>query len=224
MEPAIPASAPGSAEPRPDSTVAAVGASETAFGEATEPRDGREVLEAQVRECFGRVVYSHKTHEKCTDRAIGRLSAIKIAQIVLSAVTTGGLLAVVFGPADKSRMAAGLAAVVSTALLALNAYTKENDLGKVAQQHKEAADRLWVVRESYLSLLTDLRAGLLSPDLVRARRDELQAALATVYQSAPRTSPAGYASASKALKVSEDLTFSDDEIDQFLPGPLKKRA
>ena len=27
------------------------------------------VLEAQVREVFGRVVYSHKTHEKCADLA-----------------------------------------------------------------------------------------------------------------------------------------------------------
>ena len=67
------------------------------------------VLESQLRECFGRVAYSHKTHEKCADIALRRLSLIKVFQIVLSAVTTGGLLAVLFGPIDKTRAAAALA-------------------------------------------------------------------------------------------------------------------
>jgi hypothetical protein len=181
-----------------------------------------DVLEGQLRECFGRVVYAHKTHEKCADLAQRRLAHIKLWQIALSAITTGGLIAIVMGPADASRLAAGIAALVSSALLALNAYTKEHDLGKVAQQHKDAADRLWAIRETYLSLLTDLRARVLGSEAVRLRRDALQADLAAVYASAPRTSPAGYAAASKALKVKEDLTFSDEEIDQFLPRALKR--
>ena len=191
--------------------------------ESTGPR-GTEVLEAQARECFGRVVYSHKTHEKCADAALSRFSNIKLGQIILSAITTGGLLAVAFGPADKSRLTAAVATIVSTALLALNAYTKENDLGKVAQQHKDTADKLWGLRESYLSLLADLRAGVLGVEAARERRNDLQAALAAVYESAPRTTPKGYAAASKALKVREDLTFSDAEIDQFLPPILRKRS
>lgn len=182
------------------------------------------VLEAQVREVFGRVVYSHKTHEKCADLAQRRLALIKLWQIILSAVTTSGLLVVAFGPSDKSRLAAGITALISTALLALNAYTKEHDLGKVAQQHKDAADQLWGIRESYLSLLTDLRAGVIDVASVRARREELQADLSAVYASAPRTSPAGYAAAQKALKVKEDLTFSDAEIDQFLPAALRRQT
>jgi hypothetical protein len=184
--------------------------------------DGRSIVEAQLRECFGRTVYSHKTHEKCADIALEQLSHIKVTQIVLSAITTGGILAVVFGPPDKSHAAAAVAAVVSTALLALNAYTKENDLGRIAQTHKEAADKLWNIRESYLSLLTDLRAGILPLAEVRDRRDVLQVALNAAYLAAPRTSGAGYKRAQKALKVSEDLTFTDAEIDQFLPAPLRR--
>jgi hypothetical protein len=48
-------------------------------------------LEAQLRECFGRVAYSHKAHEKCADSCHVKLSRLKIAQIALSAVRTGGL-------------------------------------------------------------------------------------------------------------------------------------
>jgi hypothetical protein len=183
---------------------------------------GRYILESQIRECFGRVVYSHKTHEKCADACLNKLSRIKFTQITLSALTTGGLLGVLLGDTKESKIAAGAAAVISTILLALNTYTKNNDPGQVAQKHKEAADRLWSIRESYLSLLADIRAVPLSLDAIRARRDEMQAALEAAYNAAPRTSGTGYAAASSALKDRKELTFSDDEIDRFLPGPLRR--
>jgi hypothetical protein len=34
---------------------------------------GVDALEAQIRECFGRVVYSTKTHEKCADNSMEKL-------------------------------------------------------------------------------------------------------------------------------------------------------
>ena len=43
-----------------------------------------ELLEGQIRECYGRVVYSHKTHEKCADILLRRSGRIKMAQIALS--------------------------------------------------------------------------------------------------------------------------------------------
>ena len=181
-----------------------------------------DVIESQLRECFGRAVYSHKTHEKAADMAIARLSRIKILQIILSALTTGGLLAVLAGPADMSQIAAVISALLSTALLALNAYTKENDLGRISQEHKDTADELWSVRESYLSLLTDIRTQSLSLSAIRDRRDALQGSLAGVYTSAPRTFASAYKRAQRALKLNEDLTFADAEIDQFLPAPLRR--
>lgn len=178
-------------------------------------------IESQIRECFGRVVYSHKTHEKCADRLQGRLAAIKIWQIALSAITTGGLIVTIFGDAHQSKISALISAVFSTALLALNAYMKDFDPGRVAQEHKGVADKLWSIRESYLSLLTDLRSGGVDDRQARERRDALQGQLAPIYSSAPRTFKRGYQDAQKALKIGEDLTFSADEIDQFLPEPLK---
>lgn len=180
-------------------------------------------LESQLRECYGRVVYSHKTHEKCADRLDSRLRAIKLAQLVLSAITTGGLITVLFGNPEVSRLAAIIAGAFSTALLALTAYTKDFDPGQMSQEHKAVADRLWVVRESYLSLLTDTKSGALNESDASVRRDELQDELATIYESAPRTFKAGYLDAQKALKIDEDLTFSDKEIDRFLPEPLRAR-
>ena len=51
----------------------------------------------QVREIFGRTVYSHKTHEKCAEQFLAWHSRLNNAQIVLSAILTGSLLLAVFG-------------------------------------------------------------------------------------------------------------------------------
>ena len=54
------------------------------------------VLEGQLRECYGRVVYSHKTHEKCADILLERQGKIKLAQIIISAIVTGGIVLTFF--------------------------------------------------------------------------------------------------------------------------------
>jgi hypothetical protein len=179
-------------------------------------------LVAQVRECFGRVVYSHKTHEKAADQCQDRLAWIKGSQIVLSAITTGGLITALLGKPSISPAATVVAAIVSTMLLALNAYVKDVDPGQQAEKHRKTASELWDIRESYLSLLSDLEDGSVDLANARAARDALQERLAKVYAVAPRTTPDAYAKASVGLKKNEELTFSDAEIDQFLPTKLRK--
>lgn len=181
--------------------------------------DSRAILEGQLRECFGRVVYSHKTHEKCADILLTRLSQIKLWQIILSAVTTGGFIAAVFG---AGKIGALVGVLVSTILLALNAYTKNYDLGELSQKHRQAAAELWIIREKYLSLITDLRMGEKPIETLQKERDDLLAELHSVYSGAPSTTYQAYIKAQEALKQLEDMTFSDEEIDAFLPKELKK--
>lgn len=181
--------------------------------------DSKAVLEGQLRECFGRVVYTHKTQEKCADILLLKLSTIKYIQIGLSALTTGGFVSVVLG---LGQPAAVIGAVVSSILLALNAYTKDYNLGEISQKHRHAAADLWFVREKYLSLLTDLRIGDKSVEKIQKERDVLLEELHSVYSGAPSTTFNAYKKAQKALKHLEDMTFSDEEIDVFLPKELKR--
>lgn len=177
------------------------------------------ILEGQIRECYGRVVYSHKTHEKCADILLRKNGQIKMAQIVLSAVVTGGVISTFFG---SGNWGTAISAALSTVLLVINSYTKDHDLGEIAQKHRQAGAELWIVRERYLSLLTDLRIGDSSLDDIRSRRDELLQDLHGVYTGAPSTNYKAYKMAQTALKALEDMTFSDDEIDAFLPRELKR--
>lgn len=190
----------------------------------SQPDADKTALEAQIRECFGRVVYATKTHEKDADLCMQWLGRVKLAQIVLSALTTGGLVTVLIGEQNTSHIAAIVSAVFSTILLVLNAYIKDVDPGQQAEQHKQTAAELWDVRESYLSILSDLQSPGIDIDLIRSKRDELQSKLAGIYSSAPRTTRKAYKHASQGLKMREEMTFSDEEIDKFLPDALRKQA
>lgn len=177
------------------------------------------VLEAQIRECYGRVVYSHKTHEKCSDILLSRLAKIKLWQIILSAITTAGFIIVLFG---DNKWTALIGAIISTALLILNTYTKNYDLGELAQKHKQAANDLWLIREKYLSLLVDIAVNQKSSEELQKKRDSLLEELHQIYSGAPSTNFKAYKKAQEALQKLEDLTFSDEEIDAFLPKELKR--
>lgn len=177
------------------------------------------ILEAQIRECYGRVVYSHKTQEKCADIVFTLHKRLKLLQIIISGVVTTSLLIRIFG---NNEAALYVSAILSTALFALNAYTKDYDLGEIAQKHTNAANELWDIRETYLSLLTDIKGGNISVGQITNKREELQNRLLNVYSGSPRTNSKAYMAASKALQKNEELTFSDKEIDAFLPKELRK--
>ena len=187
--------------------------------QARAPGNQRDLLDAQLRESFGRVVYTHKAHEKEADILLDRLSKVKLGQIVLPAVSTGGFVAMLLGTGWWGSL---VGAIFSAALLALNLYTRNYDLGKQAQLHRDAAAQIWVIREKYLSLITDLamECGPLSD--IRAKRDSLVNELNGIYANSPSTTEAAYKKAHRALNLREEMTFSVAEIDAFLPQALRK--
>ena len=178
-----------------------------------------DIIEAQIRECFGRVVYSHKTQEKCADIVLNIHKRLKLTLIIISAIITTSLLLKLFGDREWALV---VGVILSTILFGLNTYMKDFDLGEIAQKHTNAANELWDIRESYLSLLTDIKANQLSMGQITKQRDELQKRLSNVYSGSPRTNNKAYREASKALKINEELTFTDREIDSFLPKELRR--
>lgn len=178
----------------------------------------KSVLIFQIRELYGRVTYTHKVHEKCADIYHERLHGMKIMQIVLSALTTGSLLLAILGDGKVGTI---IGAVLSTVLFGLNLYLKDYELGELSQKHIGVAARIWNIRESYLSLLTDLTTGKIDyPDAVKLR-NSFQEELSAIYQNAPRTLDDAYKLAQKALKVEEEMTFSREEINNLLPESLR---
>lgn len=174
-------------------------------------------LESQIREAYGRVTYTQTCHDKFINRVLKANDRIKLWQIILSAITTSGFVVAIF---SDDKVASVLGTVVSLALLILNTYTKNYNLVETAQEHKNASDLLWKIREEYVSLLTDFE--ILDADKIMNKRDELQERTAEIYSNSPRTDVRSYKAAQKALKTEEEQTFSEEEIDIMLPNSIRR--
>lgn len=174
-------------------------------------------LESQIREAFGRVTYTQTCHDKRIKRLLRINEGIKIAQITISAITTGSFLLTIV---SNEKIAGIIGAVLSLILLILNTYAKNFNLVEMAQKHQKASDLLWKIREEYVSLLTDFE--VLEINVIMEKRDELQNRTAEVYSNSPRTDAKSYAEAQKALKTEEEQTFSEKEIDVMLPNSIRR--
>ena len=177
------------------------------------------LLEAQLRENYGKIVYSQKTQEKCADILTSRNNFIKYSQIVLSALVTTGLLVRIFKGNDCALI---ISTILSAIQFGVTTFLKEYNLGETIQKHNTAALELLEVREQYLSLLVDLKARIITIEDIILKRDELQDKLNKTYKGSPRTFSKAYKEAQTALKLNEELTFKDEEIDNFLPIQLRK--
>lgn len=184
------------------------------------PASAGNTLEGQLREMYGRVAYTHKTHEKMADSYTTRHKRIKTAEIIVAALATSSLVVAVFG---DSKPATVIGAVLSTVSLAITLYFKEAALGEQVQKHTVTASRLWGIREQLLSLLVDFR-NVRPEQEIRIVRDQINTELELIYKAAPRTSSAAYAEAQAALKNNEELYFSDAELDHLLPKNLRRNA
>lgn len=178
-------------------------------------------LLAQVREAFGRVVYSHKTHEKQADICFRRHRRQQAALIVLTAISSGTFLASVLGVLVDPQLASLATSFIALLVTATSLGTKTFKFSEEADSHRDIASQLWDVRESYLSLISDLMSGTTTAADARARRDELQEATRAAYADAPRTSGKAFSRARKGLKDNEEMTFTSREIDLFLPEALR---
>ena len=176
---------------------------------------------SQVRESFGRVVYSHKVHEKQADICFSKHRWQQGVLIGLTAIGSVTFLTEVVG-----LLANRTAASLTTSLVALlvtwaSLGAKTFNYFEEAEAHRATASQLWTVRESYISLITDLMSGDISGVDAQVRRDELQEKVYAIYSVAPRTSGRAFKRAQDGLKNNEEMTFNPREIDLFLPEALR---
>jgi len=182
-----------------------------------ENREYLEKLRTQIREAYGRVVYTYTTHLYFMNNLKDKLKCIKYFQILLSAISTGGFLATIIINEIALSWISGL---VSVALLIVNLYFKDFNLSEDIKRHQVASDRLWIMREEYISLLTDF--DVLSIAQITAKREELQVNVAEIYSTSPKTDKKSYKQAQLALKNEEEQFFKSEEIDRLLPEHLRK--
>jgi conflict system pore-forming effector with SLATT domain len=178
----------------------------------------REYILATARELYGRAVYSHKVHEKEREIWNKKACSVKHRNIILVSLTT--LLAIV-SAAMPTMISTILTAIAATATTAIVLWETNFDaIGKENQNRTAAKELVWI-REQFLILIERCDLGTEEPSHLQASLESLTRELTAVYKFAPDTSPGAYAAASASLKGGE-FTFTDGEIDSFLPAKLRK--
>lgn len=174
-----------------------------------------------IRLTFGQVVHRHKAHAQAAERLSRRLRLLQIVELVLLAGTAAsGVAAVLILDAPF----VPLTAAVASLSLVTYSLTMALQLESRVYAHRWCAVRLWLIREKYYALLSELADDLIDLDAARARRDVLMEELHAVYRQAPLVDRLAYQSARDALKASEEVALSDEEIDRFLPRSLRKAS
>lgn len=178
-----------------------------------------EPLLTSIRESFGRVVYTHKTHEKQIELLVRNLTRARWLEAILISLTAGGAISVLFGTGFWFQL---ITAIFASAATAVTIYQLSFNPEHAIRDHRKSARLLWLIREKYINLIVDLTDGAIDEEGGRKQRDNLLKELQEIYLEAPDTTPKAYHFAQEALKRREEFSFQDKEIDEFLPKPLKK--
>lgn len=175
---------------------------------------------ATARELYGRVVYSHKVHEKEREIWSDKICWMNRVNVALTGVVT---IFAVISASLKPMWALILTALSAATAVGFAVWQASYDPASKEAKHRVAAKELLWIREQLLLFIGTCQCATPLHDDAQLRLDILTRELTAVYKFAPDTSPAAYAAAEQILK-SGHFTFSDEEIDGFLPTDLRKRT
>lgn len=182
-------------------------------------KKGCESLEAIVRQMFVSVVWSHKIQCKQADIYKKRYNILNIINIVTSALTTAGIISVIFADSNLMKI---ISALLSFVVTIISAFLKTFDFSSLEKDHMKTANALWDIKERLLILLVEIGVDEKDYGELMSIYREIEQDLKEIYDNSPTTLDKAVSLAKKALNVDKDNTYSDEEIDSFLPPICRK--
>jgi hypothetical protein len=178
----------------------------------------REPILATSRELYGRLIYTHITHEKERQIWSGKVCWMNRINVVLASATTFfAIISATLRPTWSILVTAVFAVLTVSFVMWQSNY---DPAGKEARHRIAAKELLWI-REQLLLLITDCYITTCPQHELERRLDVLTRELTAVYKFSPDTSPKAFSQAERAIK-SGHFTFTDGEIDAMLPTKLRK--
>lgn len=178
-----------------------------------------EIIESQLRQVFASVVWSHKIQEKQADIYLKRFNRLEFWRILLSAVTSSGIFAVVFVDNFYLKL---VTAIVSAISLFITTYFKSYDLKSLQKQHKKSALEWLELREDIMTALCDISLNKYDENELIKKRDEFIKKKIEIAKETLDSEEKAVNQASKDLKNRQDNKYTDEEIDSYLPQLARK--
>jgi hypothetical protein len=114
--------------------------------------------------------------------------------------------------------------ILTATSLIFTMYSKE-DIGEIKSQHRNIAEEYKILRDSYMMLIEEAMSNAYDEKTLREKGQEFQKLYSAIGKYAPATTYNDYQNAQKGLGLSgkkdEEFTWSDKEIDCFLPPLLR---
>lgn len=180
-----------------------------------------QVLLDEVRQNYASVVWTHKIQEKQSDIYHEKYAKLETANILAASATSCGIVSTIFCDNIWAKI---IAAVLSFVTITITAYFKSFDIKEMEKQNKEYANKFLVVRNRLLHIICDIHMKKRSVDEINVEYISIMDELNELYVSAPSTTQEAVDRASEALKVNKEYTYTDEEIDNFLPPTLRGKV
>ena len=178
------------------------------------------ILLDTVRQQYASVVWTHKIQEKQADLYAEKYRKFETANIFFASLTACGIVGVIFQDGIILKI---ITAVLSFITVFIAAYNKSFDLKALAAANKTAANQFVGIRNDLLQIISDIH--IMEKSVVEINMDfsETMKRLNKLYVEVPTTTQDAVDAEREALKVKNDYTFDDAEIDSFLPPALQGR-
>jgi len=179
---------------------------------------------AVIRQSFAQSVFTHKVQEVAAESQEAKAHRVKIINIILTLLSLISLVTSNFYSDQDWIFFAGT--VVGIAEIAFLIFQLFFNFEQKAVAHKNSALKYLSLRDTYRSLIADVMNTNIKNDVLITRRDFLQQQYQIICDLAPQTSDKDYKKAQQKLNKKgivngEEFTWSDKEIDRFLPEELR---
>ena len=178
-----------------------------------------------VRQNFANAVFNHKKQEIASEIQGKFVFWIKISNIILVSLVLISIILQLSFPKSTLFSSVGLGFSIAEIIFLIIQLTFNFEHKEIL--HKNSALKFMVLRDNYALLITDIINGL-SSEAIMQRRNDLKNQYQIVCDLAPQTGNKEYKKAQKRLGTNcaenEEYTWSDEEIDKFLPEELRLKG
>lgn len=177
-----------------------------------------------IRKSFANTVFTHKVQEVAVERQEQKALYVKIFNLFL--VTCVLLFFYLQTKSPNNLVFSYIGALITICEIIFLLFQLTFSFEQKAILHKNSALKYLGLRDSYRSLIADIMNGKITKRELLARRDLFQKEYQIINELAPQTGGKEYTEAQirlnkKGAVSGEEFTWSDDEIDRFLPEELR---
>ncbi len=177
-----------------------------------------------IRQTYANTVFTHKVQEVAAEVQKKNDLYIKLTNILLVSIVLILLFLQTAYPQKNFISYIGAGVTISEVIFLIIQLTFSFE--QKAIMHKNSALKYMELRDRYKSLIADIMSEAIDKEIIINRRDLLLHEYQIISDLSPNTSNREYVEAQKKLNKKgvvkgEEFTWSDEEIDHFLPEKLQ---